>query len=97
MDMLLYAILNKKIKNSGGGGSIDLSEYAKKKDLVGQKTAEGGEIFNDYENNIATTNSHAEGINTTASDIASHAECITTIAYDIASHAEFCATIAAGI
>lgn len=33
MDMLLYAILNKKIKNSGGGGSIDLSDYAKKSEV----------------------------------------------------------------
>lgn len=35
MDMLLYAILNKKIKNSGGGGgSIDLSDYAKKTEVA---------------------------------------------------------------
>ena len=34
MDMLLYAILNKKIKNSGGGGSIDLSDYAKETEVA---------------------------------------------------------------
>ena len=34
MDMLLYAILNKKIKNSGGGGPIDLSDYAKKTEVA---------------------------------------------------------------
>ena len=34
MDMLLYAILNKKIKNSGGGGAIDLSDYAKKTEVA---------------------------------------------------------------
>lgn len=32
MDMLLYALLNKKIKNSGGG-TVDLSEYAKKEEV----------------------------------------------------------------
>ena len=34
MDMLLYAILNKKIKNSGGGRPIDLSDYAKKTEVA---------------------------------------------------------------
>lgn len=34
MDMLLYAILNKKIKTSGGGGSINLSDYAKKTEVA---------------------------------------------------------------
>ena len=97
MDMLLYAILNKKIKNSGsGGGSIDLSEYAKKEDLVGQKTADGGEIFNDYENNIATTNSHAEGTYTTASGNYSHAEGGGTTASGYYSHAEGGGTTASG-
>lgn len=95
MDMLLYAILNKKIKNSGGG-SIDLSEYAKKEDLVGLKTDEGGEIFNDYENNIATTNSHAEGINTKAYGNGSHAEGVNTTATGINSHAEGQVTKASG-
>ena len=35
MDMLLYAILNKKIKNSGsGGGTVDLSGYATKEEVA---------------------------------------------------------------
>lgn len=34
--------------------------------LVGQKTADGGEIFNDYENNTATKSGHAEGYRTKA-------------------------------
>ena len=35
---------------------------ADKSELVGQATPEGGEIFNDYENNSATgLYSHAEG------------------------------------
>ena len=33
MDMLLYAILNKKIKNSGGG-TADLSDYATKEEVA---------------------------------------------------------------
>ena len=33
MDTLLYAILNKKIKNSGGG-TVDLSDYAKKTEVA---------------------------------------------------------------
>lgn len=33
MDMLLYALLNKKIKNSGGG-TVDLSDYAKKDEVA---------------------------------------------------------------
>ena len=33
MDMLLYAILNKKIKNSGGG-TVDLSDYATKEEVA---------------------------------------------------------------
>ena len=76
--------------------TIDLSEYAKKEDLVGQKTAEGGEIFNNYENNIAATNSHAEGKKTKASGNYSHAEGNSTIASGAYSHAEGFLTTASG-
>lgn len=94
MDMLLYAILNKKIKNSGSG-TVDLSEYAKKEDLVGQKTAEGGEIFN--RGTAATgSNSHSEGLGTTASGSDSHAEGNATKASGWTAHSEGCGTIAAG-
>lgn len=76
----------------GASGSnsetIDLSEYAKKEDLVGQKTANGGEIFNDYENNIAANNAHAEGNRTRASGNYSHAEGRNTTASGNCSHAE---------
>ena len=48
------SFFNPFVGESGSSSSetIDLSEYAKKEDLVGQKTAEGGEIFNDYGNNM---------------------------------------------
>lgn len=65
-----------EIKNGTDGSSetVDLSEYAKKEDLVGRKTAKGGEIFNDYGNNSAGLHAHAEGDNTVASGESSHAE-----------------------
>ena len=45
----------------------ELSHKADKDTIVGQKTAVGGEIFNDYENNKALTPfSHAEGVQTIA-------------------------------
>ena len=55
---------------------------------VGQKTDDGGEIFNDYENNIATTYAHAEGGNTTASGDYSHAEGHNTIASSENQHVQ---------
>ena len=61
---------------------------------VGKATSEGGEIFNDYENNYATNNSHAEGIDTEAHYI-SHAEGQNTFA-DTISHAEGSHTYAFG-
>ena len=75
-------------KDGTSGEAIDLSEYAKREDLVGQKTADGGEIFNDYNNNIAATYSHAEGNYTKASGHSSHAEGSGTIASGNYSHAE---------
>ena len=49
----------------------------------------GGEIFNDYTNNIASgVGSHAEGAYTTASGVGSHAEGAVTIASGAYSHAE---------
>lgn len=83
-------------KDGTSGEAIDLSEYAKREDLVGQKTANGGEIFNDYENNIAAPNSHAEGRNTTASGNYSHAEGNSTTASGHSSHSEGGSTTASG-
>lgn len=60
-------------------------------------TAKGAEIFNDYEDNIASgTNSHAEGSNTTASNSDAHAEGHGTVASAQYSHAEGHITTASG-
>ena len=57
----------------------------------------GGEIFNDYTNNIASGEySHAEGAQTTASGGYSHAEGIETIASGKYSHSEGTSTEATG-
>ena len=81
-------------------------------DAIGEKTLEGGEIFNNYNNNIATGNyshaegsytkamgdsSHAEGRGTTASGENSHAEGYVTKASGYASHAEGDTTKAIGV
>jgi hypothetical protein len=55
-----------------------------------------GEIFNDYENNTAHTNAHAEGGNTHADGSYSHAEGSNTHADGTYSHAEGLSTIASG-
>ena len=60
-------------------------------------TGKNSEIFNSYENNVASgINSHAEGLQTTASGINSHAEGWVTTASGYASHAEGWETIASG-
>ena len=96
VECYLYKLATDGVPGGSGGGSIDLSEYAKKKDLVGLKTADGGEIFNDYTNNIATTNSHAEGYNTKANGNCSHTEGNGTTASSNCTHAEGCCTTASG-
>lgn len=56
-----------------------------------------GEIFNDYERNVASGEySHAEGVSTTASNTGSHAEGSNTTASGIYSHAEGRSTVASG-
>lgn len=56
---------------------------------VGQRTAEGGEIFNDYARNEASNvHSHAEGENTKASGKSSHAEGYGSQAIGYGAHAE---------
>ena len=58
-------------------------------EAVGKKTKQGGEVFNDYENNVASNrSSHSEGIYTKASGLASHAEGNDTEASGDDSHAE---------
>ena len=65
---------------------------------AGRKVAnKGAEIFNDYDNNIATgSHAHAEGSHTTASGFDSHAEGSGTTASGYSSHAEGGVTIASG-
>ena len=66
-------------------------------EAVGKKTEQGGEVFNDYENNVASgRNSHAEGADTEARQDCSHAEGYNTTAGGICSHAEGYSTTAGG-
>jgi hypothetical protein len=66
-------------------------------DRVGQKTENNGEIFNDYDNNIASANnSHAEGYNTQATGNEAHAEGNDTEASGYISHSEGIGTKATG-
>lgn len=65
---------------------------------VGQKTSDGGEIFNDYDNNTAAYSyAHAEGHQTTASGEASHAEGFETTAEGSYSHTEGVSNKASGL
>lgn len=73
--------------------------YSTIADEVGQFTATGigCEIFNDYENNIASSlYAHAEGNGTTASGTSSHAEGENTTASGAYAHAEGYGTVASG-
>lgn len=64
---------------------------------VGQKTLEGGEIFNDYEDNSAgATYAHAEGRRVTVTGNAAHGEGIGTKATNANAHAEGNSTTASG-
>lgn len=97
VECYLYKLAKDGVPGGSGGGTVDLSEYAKKEDLVGQKTADGGEIFNNYENNVAIGNySHAEGYSTKANGNFSHTEGSGTTASSNCSHAEGGGTTASG-
>ena len=80
-------------------------------EAVGKKAEQYGEVFNNYENNVASGGyshaegfqttasggySHAEGFQTTASGACSHAEGFQTTASSMCSHAEGWASIASG-
>ena len=79
-------ILKSKLKEKGF--NIVYTDINKDK-LVGQKIENGGEIFNDYTNNIASGNySHAEGYKTKAYADYSHAEGQINWTYGLSSHAE---------
>ena len=66
------------------------SEYLPEISSVGKEgTGDGAEIFNDYENNIASGNcSHAEGTDTSATEYSAHAEGYGSEANGWVSHAE---------
>ena len=111
MDLLLYALLNKKIKSGGGGSAIEVDPTLSKagqaadaavtgekfNNSVGKKTTDGGEIFNDYTYNKASgENSHAEGHGTIASGNYSHTEGYFTTASGNYSHTEGLYTTASG-
>ena len=73
--------------------------YSTIADEVGQftNTDRNCEVFNDYENNVASAYySHAEGYMTTASAPYSHAEGSNTIASNLSCHAEGSGTTASG-
>lgn len=73
--------------------------YSTIADEVGQftNTDKNCEVFNDYENNVASAYySHAEGYMTTASAPHSHAEGSNTVASNLSCHAEGSGTTASG-
>ena len=79
-------IINNKITTGNAGG-------------VGKftNTDKNCEVFNDYENNVASAYySHAEGYMTTANAPYSHAEGSNTVASDLSCHAEGSGTTASG-
>ena len=85
-EIIVYDDLN-KIKI--GNGTTNVNELSFTNGGVGLITEQGGEIFNDYENNQAAgLYSHAEGQETTAGNTASHAEGYRTEATGLGSHAE---------
>lgn len=79
-------IVNNKIAAGNAGG---VGEYT--------NTDKNCEIFNDYENNVASAYySHAEGYMTTASAPYSHAEGESTVASNMRTHAEGWQTTSSG-
>ena len=71
-EIIVYGDLN-KIKI--GDGIKNVNDLSFTNGGVGLITEQGGEIFNDYEDNVASGNySHAEGANTKAGGEASHTE-----------------------
>ena len=79
-------IINNKITTGNAGG-------------VGKftNTDKNCEVFNDYENNVASAYySHAEGYKTTANAPYSHAEGSNTVASNLSCHAEGSGTTASG-
>ena len=94
-EIIVYDDLN-KIKI--GDGTTYVNELLFTNGSVGLIIEQGGEIFNDYENNQAAgLYSHAEGCGTESTGNYAHAEGYQTISEDIATHAEGYGTQATGI
>ena len=84
----IAAAIAKKAGGSGSNQAVGMQD----------KTNPTGEIFNNYQKNVAPGNqSHAEGSDTTASGRRSHAEGYDTIASGPNAHSEGASTTASGI
>ena len=84
----IAAAIAKKAGGSGSNQAVGMQD----------KTNPTGEIFNNYQHNVASGNqSHAEGSDTTASGRRSHAEGYDTIASGPNAHSEGASTTASGI
>lgn len=88
-------LIDTPVIQDGEGYSIAVKNIALKSDLpteglelIGQKTTENGEIFNNYESNTAAKFAHAEGNQTKAEGVSSHAEGYKTTAKSEGAHAE---------
>lgn len=78
-------------------GSNELSELENNLGVGRKGTAPYSEVFNDYDNNVASNfNAHAEGSGTTASGQSSHAEGFKTTSSGYNSHAEGNRTTSSG-
>lgn len=83
----IAAALAKKTGSSGSNQAVGMQD----------KTNPTGEIFNNYQKNVAPGNqSHAEGYDTIASGPNAHSEGASTTASGISSHAEGTGTTASG-
>lgn len=84
---LMYLIVQEQ--TVGTQSKVDISESIDRESLVGKKTPEGGEIFNDYINNKATAPySTARGQNTQATEYEAYSEGRNSLASGVGSHAE---------
>lgn len=93
------ADINDDVASKSDGEEEKKLIYETLSDGVGEytNTDKNCEIFNDYENNVASAYySHAEGYMTTASAPYSHAEGESTVASNIRTHAEGWQTTASG-
>ena len=93
------ADINDDVASKSDGDEEKKLIYETLSDGVGEytNTDKNCEIFNDYENNVASAYySHAEGYMTTASAPYSHAEGESTVASNMRTHAEGWQTTASG-